>query len=56
MEQLQENQEKMIDQIDMIKKKMKAMSLQNHRLEEMLGALCKAQGIDYTEDDFTGDK
>lgn len=56
MEQLQENQEKMIDQIDTLKKKMKALSIQNHRLEEMLGALCKAQGIDYAEDDFAGDK
>ena len=53
MEQLQENQEKMIEQIDMLKKKMKGTT---HRLEKMLVSLCKAQRVDYAEDDVAGDK
>ena len=56
MEQLQENQETMIEQIDLLKKKMKGMTVQNHRLEDMLVSLCKAQGVDYAEDDVAGDK
>jgi len=53
MEQLQENQEKMIEQIDMLKKKMKGTT---DRLEKMLVSLCKAQCVDYAEDDVAGDK
>ena len=56
MEQLQENQEKMMGQIDQLKTKMKAMRAQSHRLEGMLTALCKAQDVDYTEEDFSGNQ
>ena len=49
---MQESQEKIVSQMNAMRLKMKSLASQNHRLDEMLTALCKAQGVDISEEDY----
>ena len=51
MELLQENQEKMIQNINLMRRRMKNMESQNQKLGGMLAAMLKAQGVEYMEED-----
>ena len=51
MEQLQENQEKMMSNIDNLRFRFKNLNSQNEKLESMLTAIMKHQNIEWDEED-----
>ena len=52
IEKVQESQIKLIQQMDQMRLKMKTLTNQNQRLDQMMTALCRSQGIDISEEDF----
>lgn len=51
LELVMENQEKLQNQVTLMRQRMKAIDQQSQRIGNMLQALLKAQNIEYTEDD-----
>ena len=51
MEVVQENQEKMIGQMQTMRQRMKAMAQHNERLEAMMKQLLRAQNVEIEEED-----
>ncbi|CAD5117061.1 DgyrCDS5882 [Dimorphilus gyrociliatus] len=56
IEVVQENQQKMMKDLTNMKRKMKEFTAQTEKLEMMLGALLKAQNVDYLEEDVCADE
>ena len=52
---MQENQEKMMKQVQTMRQRMKNMNQQNDRLESMLKQIMKAQNIEFNEEDANED-
>ena len=51
MERMEENQEKMMGNINNLRYRMKELEQQNQKLQGMMLALLKAQGVAYDEED-----
>ena len=55
MEQLQENQEKMMDHINNLRFRVKTLNQQNETLTNMMTAMMKHMNVEYQEEDFQDD-
>ena len=56
MEVLQENQEKMLGQMNQVRYRLKQMEANNQKLTSMVTALMKHQGVTYDEEDAQEDE
>ncbi|XP_064627394.1 transient receptor potential cation channel subfamily A member 1 homolog isoform X2 [Lineus longissimus] len=56
IEKVQEEQEKLVEQVDRMRLKMKEISTQNQNITEMLRALVKNAGIGYLDEDAVDDE